>query len=124
MGFTVLRFNFPRHSGASQGEYDQGYWRAVGCGLGVDYLPVEWTTLQTICWVGRILVRGLGSGMQLLICARPEITGFISVAPPANMYDFSFLGAVSCIRSGDQLHSDSRRTRLQTHQSGRQTASY
>jgi hypothetical protein len=29
---------------------------------------------------------------------RPEITGFISVAPPANMYDFSFLAP--CPASG------------------------
>ena len=29
---------------------------------------------------------------------RPEITGFISVAPPANMYDFSFLAP--CPSSG------------------------
>jgi alpha/beta superfamily hydrolase len=48
-------------------------------------------------------------GMQLLM-RRPEIRGFISVAPPANMYDFSFLApapprASSCrarmIRGGD-----------------------
>ena len=35
--------------------------------------------------------------MQLLM-RRPEITGFISVAPPANMYDFSFLAP--CPASG------------------------
>ena len=35
--------------------------------------------------------------MQLLM-RRPEVTGFISVAPPANMYDFSFLAP--CPSSG------------------------
>ena len=35
--------------------------------------------------------------MQLLM-RRPEIKGFISVAPPANMYDFSFLAP--CPSSG------------------------
>jgi hypothetical protein len=35
--------------------------------------------------------------MQLLM-RRPEITGFISVSPPANMYDFSFLAP--CPASG------------------------
>jgi alpha/beta superfamily hydrolase len=35
--------------------------------------------------------------MQLLM-RRPEITGFVSVAPPANMYDFSFLAP--CPASG------------------------
>jgi alpha/beta superfamily hydrolase len=35
--------------------------------------------------------------MQLLM-RRPEIRGFISVSPPANMYDFSFLAP--CPSSG------------------------
>ena len=35
--------------------------------------------------------------MQLLM-RRPEIDGFISIAPPANMYDFSFLAP--CPSSG------------------------
>ena len=35
--------------------------------------------------------------MQLLM-RRPEIRGFISIAPPANMYDFSFLAP--CPSSG------------------------
>src|SRR3546814_9903124 len=35
--------------------------------------------------------------MQLLM-RRPEIKGFISVAPPANMYDFTFLAP--CPSSG------------------------
>ena len=39
--------------------------------------------------------------MQLLM-RRPEIRGFISVAPPANMYDFSFLAP--CPASGLFLH--------------------
>ena len=35
--------------------------------------------------------------MQLLM-RRPEITGFVSASPPANMYDFSFLAP--CPSSG------------------------
>ena len=35
--------------------------------------------------------------MQLLM-RRPEIAGFVSVAPPANMYDFTFLAP--CPSSG------------------------
>ena len=35
--------------------------------------------------------------MQLLM-RRPEIDGFISIAPPANMYDFTFLAP--CPASG------------------------
>ncbi len=40
---------------------------------------------------------GAWIGMQLLM-RRPEIRGFISVAPPANMYDFTFLAP--CPASG------------------------
>jgi hypothetical protein len=35
---------------------------------------------------------------------RPEIEGFISVAPPANLYDFSFLAP--CPSSGLIVHGD------------------
>jgi hypothetical protein len=41
--------------------------------------------------------------MQLLM-RRPEITGFISVAPPANIYDFSFLAP--CPSSGLMVQGD------------------
>ncbi len=47
-------------------------------------------------WVGGFSF-GAWIGMQLLM-RRPEIRGFISVAPPANMYDFSFLAP--CPTSG------------------------
>ena len=39
--------------------------------------------------------------MQLLM-RRPETDGFISVSPPSNMYDFSFLAP--CPASGLFLH--------------------
>ena len=48
------------------------------------------------CWVAGFSF-GAWIGMQLLM-RRPEITGFISVSPPANMYDFSFLAP--CPASG------------------------
>jgi hypothetical protein len=41
--------------------------------------------------------------MQLLM-RRPEIDGFIAVAPPANLYDFSFLAP--CPSSGLMIHGD------------------
>ena len=41
--------------------------------------------------------------MQLLM-RRPEITGFISVTPPANIYDFSFLAP--CPSSGLMVQGD------------------
>jgi hypothetical protein len=41
--------------------------------------------------------------MQLLM-RRPEIEGFVSVAPPANLYDFTFLAP--CPSSGLIVHGD------------------
>jgi alpha/beta superfamily hydrolase len=47
-------------------------------------------------WIGGYSFGAL-IGMQLLM-RRPEIRGFISISPPANMYDFSFLAP--CPASG------------------------
>ena len=41
--------------------------------------------------------------MQLLM-RRPEIDGFVSVSPPANLFDFSFLAP--CPSSGLIIHGD------------------
>jgi alpha/beta superfamily hydrolase len=41
--------------------------------------------------------------MQLLM-RRPEIEGFISIVPPANLYDFSFLAP--CPSSGLIIHGE------------------
>ena len=41
--------------------------------------------------------------MQLLM-RRPEIEGFISIAPPANLHDFTFLAP--CPSSGLIVHGD------------------
>jgi alpha/beta superfamily hydrolase len=52
------------------------------------------------CWVAGFSF-GAWIGMQLLM-RRPEIQGFLSVALPANMYDFSFLAP--CPSSGLIVH--------------------
>ena len=44
--------------------------------------------------------------MQLLM-RRPEIAGFISIAPPANLYDFSFLAP--CPSSGLMINGSEDR---------------
>jgi alpha/beta superfamily hydrolase len=94
MGFTVLRFNF-RGVGRSQGEYDQGIGELSDAASALDYLQALNPNAKH-CWVAGFSF-GAWIGMQLLM-RRPEITGFISVAPPANMYDFSFLAP--CPSSG------------------------
>lgn len=94
MGFTVLRFNF-RGVGKSQGEYDQGIGELSDAAAALDYLQAMNPNAKH-CWVAGFSF-GAWIGMQLLM-RRPEISGFISVSPPANMYDFSFLAP--CPASG------------------------
>ncbi len=94
IGFTVLRFNF-RGVGRSQGEYDQGVGELSDAASALDYLQSLHPNAKH-CWVAGFSF-GAWIGMQLLM-RRPEITGFISASPPANMYDFSFLAP--CPASG------------------------
>jgi len=94
MGFTVMRFNF-RGVGRSQGEFDQGIGELSDAASALDYLQAQNQSTKA-CWVAGFSF-GAWIGMQLLM-RRPEISGFISVAPPANMYDFSFLAP--CPSSG------------------------
>ena len=94
IGFNVLRFNF-RGVGRSQGEYDQGIGELSDAASALDYLQTM-NPNSKHCWVAGFSF-GAWIGMQLLM-RRPEITGFISVSPPANIYDFSFLAP--CPSSG------------------------
>ena len=93
-GFAVLRFNF-RGVGRSQGEYDNGDGELSDAATAMDWLQAQ-NPASRQCWIAGFSF-GAWIGMQLLM-RRPEITGFISVAPPANMYDFSFLAP--CPASG------------------------
>lgn len=86
-GFSVLRFNF-RGVGRSQGVFDQGEGELSDAAAALDWMQ-ELNSNAPYTWVGGFSF-GAWIGMQLLM-RRPEIRGFISVAPPANLYDFSFL---------------------------------
>ncbi|MDF2232547.1 alpha/beta hydrolase [Albimonas sp. CAU 1670] len=94
LGFSVLRFNF-RGVGRSQGEFDQGIGELSDAAAALDYLQVLNPNARQ-SWVAGFSF-GAWIGMQLLM-RRPEISGFVSIAPPANMYDFSFLAP--CPSSG------------------------
>src|SRR6201996_3784513 len=97
-GFSVLRFN-SRGVGRSQGEFDAGIGELADAATALDWLQgVNPTATQT--WVAGFDF-GAYIGMQLLM-RRPETDGFISVSPPTNMYDFSFLAP--CPASGMFLH--------------------
>jgi alpha/beta superfamily hydrolase len=93
-GFSTLRFNF-RGVGRSQGEFDQGEGELSDAATALDWLQ-EVNPNAPYTWVAGFSF-GAWIGMQLLM-RRPEIRGFVSVAPPANAYDFSFLAP--CPTSG------------------------
>lgn len=93
-GFSVLRFNF-RGVGRSQGQYDEGVGELSDAAAALDWLQAMHKEASG-CWIAGFSF-GAWVGMQLLM-RRPEATGFVSISPPANMYDFSFLAP--CPSSG------------------------
>lgn len=99
--FSVLRFNF-RGVGRSQGTFDHGIGELSDAAAALDWLQ-SFNSNAAYCWVAGFSF-GAWIGMQLLM-RRPEICGFLSIAPPANMYDFAFLAP--CPSSGLFLHGRS-----------------
>src|SRR3954465_2646058 len=99
-GFSVLRFNF-RGVGRSQGKFDRGEGELSDAAAALDWLQ-SWNQNAAQCWIAGFSF-GAWIGMQLLM-RRPEIGGFISVAPPANVYAFSFLAP--CPSSGLIVQGD------------------
>ena len=99
-GFTVLRFNF-RGVGRSQGTFDHGTGELSDAAAALDWAQTFHPDSRG-CWIAGFSF-GAWIGMQLLM-RRPEVEGFISVAPPANLYDFSFLAP--CPASGLMVHGD------------------
>ncbi len=99
-GFSALRFNF-RGVGRSQGTFDRGEGELSDAASALDWLQ-SYNANTRSCWIGGFSF-GAWIGMQLLM-RRPEIDGFISVAPPANLYDFGFLAP--CPSSGLIIHGE------------------
>lgn len=97
-GFSVLRFNF-RGVGRSQGSFDNGQGELSDAASALDWLQTINNNAGS-CWVAGFSF-GAWIGMQLLM-RRPEIAGFVAVAPPASIYDFSFLAP--CPSSGLIVH--------------------
>ena len=93
-GFSVLRFNF-RGVGKSQGEFDRGEGELSDAASALDWLQKHHPNARAT-WVGGYNF-GAWIGMQLLM-RRPEISSFVSVALPANLFDFTFLAP--CPNSG------------------------
>lgn len=99
-GFSALRFNF-RGVGRSRGVYDEGLGELSDAAAALDWLQ-SCNPDAPECWIGGFSF-GAWIGMQLLM-RRPEITSFVSIAPPASIYDFTFLAPCPC--SGLFLHGD------------------
>ena len=97
-GFATLRFNF-RGVGRSQGEFDSGIGELSDAAAALDWLQTINPNARE-CWIAGVSF-GAWIAMQLLM-RRPEINGFISIAPPASMYDFTFLAP--CPASGLIVH--------------------
>ena len=93
-GFAAIRFNF-RGVGRSQGSFDHGTGELSDAASALDWAQSINPEARS-CWIAGFSF-GAWIGMQLLM-RRPEISGFISVAPPANLYDFTFLAP--CPASG------------------------
>ncbi|MCK5556514.1 MAG: alpha/beta hydrolase [Alphaproteobacteria bacterium] len=86
-GFSTLRFNF-RGVGRSQGEFSYGEGELSDAASALDWLQGINPNSSSI-WIGGFSF-GAWIGMQLLM-RRPEIHGYVSISPPANVYDFNFL---------------------------------
>jgi alpha/beta superfamily hydrolase len=99
-GFSTLRFNF-RGVGRSQGSFSRGEGELADAASALDWLQT-YNQNAAGCWIGGFSF-GAWIGMQLLM-RRPEIDSFISVSPPASMYDFSFLAP--CPSSGLIVHGE------------------
>jgi alpha/beta superfamily hydrolase len=99
-GFAAIRFNF-RGVGRSQGNFDHGTGELSDAASALDWAQSINPEARS-CWIAGFSF-GAWIGMQLLM-RRPEIEGFISIAPPANLYDFSFLAP--CPSSGLIVHGD------------------
>ena len=100
-GFSVLRFNF-RGVGRSQGRFDNGLGELGDAASALDWMQ-SYNPNSAGCWIAGFSF-GAWISMQLMM-RRPEISGFVSVAPPANNYDFTFLAP--CPASGLVVHGDS-----------------
>src|SRR5262245_15623169 len=102
-GFSVLRFHF-RGVGRSQGYFDNGPGELADAAAALDWLQLQNADSRS-CWIAGVSF-GTWIAMQLLM-RRPEIDGFICVAPPANLYDYSFLAP--CPSSGLMVNGDKDR---------------
>ena len=91
-GFSTLRFNF-RGVGRSEGAWDNGEGELADAGAALDWLATHNEDASSV-WIA-----GFSFGAWIAAHAmmrRPEIAGFVLVAPPADKFDFAFLEPCPC----------------------------
>jgi uncharacterized protein len=88
-GFSVLRFNF-RGVGKSTGIFDHGVGELMDAADALDWLQTR-SPEASRCWIAGFAF-GSWISFQLLM-RRPEISGFVCVAPSVEAYDFGFLSS-------------------------------
>ena len=91
-------------SAAAKAIWDGGPGELSDAASALDWLQIVKPDAKS-CWIAGVSF-GTWIAMQLLM-RRPEIDGFICVAPPANLYDFSFLAP--CPSSGLMINGDKDR---------------
>src|SRR3954471_16274790 len=84
--FSVLRFNF-RGVGRSQGNFDHGTGELSDSASALDWAQTINPEARS-CWITGFSF-GAGMGTRFLM-GRPEMEVLTRIAPPANLYDFSF----------------------------------
>ncbi|MEI6559344.1 MAG: alpha/beta fold hydrolase [Rhodospirillaceae bacterium] len=86
-GFATLRINF-RGVGRSQGDYDEGEGETADALAALDWLRAHRPAAP------RRWIAGFSFGAWIALRALMERSGverFVAVAPPVNLFDFSFL---------------------------------
>ncbi|WPX96693.1 alpha/beta hydrolase [Candidatus Bandiella euplotis] len=85
--FSVLRFNF-RGVGKSLGTFDHGQGELIDAATALDWLQAKNPEASSY-WIAGFSF-GAWITMQLLM-RRPEIDGFVVIAPSATSHDYNFI---------------------------------
>jgi alpha/beta superfamily hydrolase len=81
--------------------YDGGEGELSDAAAALDWLQSNHPNINRF-WIAGFSF-GVWIGMQLLM-RRPELSNFVAISPPANMYDFNFLAP--CPISGQVIQGD------------------
>ena len=100
LGFSTLRFNF-RGVGNSEGQFDNGIGELSDAAAALDWLHGNHPHAPEIWLAGFSF--GAWITLQMLM-RRPDLKRFVAVAPPAGLYDMSFLSP--CPTSGLVIYGD------------------